>query len=191
MMKTDDTITDEITEPSTNKYEKVCIGNRFLHLLLFIVLIAVDQITKFLAVEAFSDGSRKVLIDEALELVYVENTGASFGIFSDGNTMFLILIPILILVMLFLYFRIPGGRHFRPMRIFAICIIAGAFGNLADRVRVKHVIDFIYIKLINFPVFNVADCYITFSAFLFAIFFIAIYRKDSFDFFSLKQDKKC
>lgn len=166
-----------------NSYEQVSGKSRALEMLLFAVLIFADQLTKILAVNAFSDGSSNELIPGVLHFVYVKNTGASFGIFKDGNTMFLILIPILILVILYYFFRIPGGKHFLPLRILGVFIVAGAFGNLADRVRVQHVIDFIYVKLINFPVFNIADCYITVSVFFAFVFYIFLYRKENLEFF--------
>lgn len=171
----------------TLSFDKVTGKSRIFELILFVLLIFVDQLTKILAVNAFSDGGSYQLIPGVLHFVYVKNTGASFGIFKDGNTMFLILIPILVLIMLFYFFRIPGGKHYLPLRVLGVFLVAGAFGNLADRIRVKHVIDFIYVKLINFPVFNAADCYITVSVFLVVIFYLLLYRKDTFEFFHIRK----
>ena len=62
----------------------------------------------------------------------------------------------------------------------SVFIIAGALGNLIDRVFLHYVIDFLYFELINFPVFNVADCYITVSMFVLAFLMIFYYKEEDF-----------
>jgi len=68
-----------------------------------------------------------------------------------------------------------------------LCVMAGALGNLLDRFYQGFVTDFLYFELIDFPVFNVADCYITFAMFLFAFLLIFKYKDSELEFFSFKK----
>ena len=58
--------------------------------------------------------------------------------------------------------------------------MAGAIGNLIDRISLKYVVDFIYFELIDFPIFNIADCYLTVSSFLLIILAIFYYKENDF-----------
>ena len=69
-------------------------------------------------------------------------------------------------------------------------IIGGGIGNMIDRFSTGSVVDFIYFVIINFPIFNVADIYVTVSTFLFVILFLFYYKENDFNFLSFKQQKK-
>ena len=73
------------------------------------------------------------------------------------------------------------------MHILAVTITAGAVGNVLDRIRLNYVVDFVYISLINFPVFNVADIYVTVSAVLFFIYVIFYYKEEDFQFLKKRE----
>jgi signal peptidase II len=73
------------------------------------------------------------------------------------------------------------------MNAACILIFAGAMGNFLDRVRLEYVIDFLYFKLIDYPIFNVADCYITIACFGFALLVFFFYRDEDFDFLKKKK----
>ena len=68
-------------------------------------------------------------------------------------------------------------------------IAGGAIGNLIDRLRFDYVVDFIYIVLINFPIFNVSDMYVTFSTALLVIQVLFIYKENDFNFLSFNQKR--
>ena len=70
---------------------------------------------------------------------------------------------------------------------YSINACSGAIGNFIDRVRFGYVRDFIYFKLINFPVFNVADCYVTISVAIFIVLILFVYKENEFDFLSFKK----
>ena len=76
----------------------------------------------------------------------------------------------------------------------AVCLMmvsAGAVGNMIDRIGQGYVVDFLYFKLINFPIFNVADCYVTISAFLLILLVFFYYREEEMACFSLhKKEEK-
>ena len=76
-----------------------------------------------------------------------------------------------------------------PLLITCTLLVSGAVGNFIDRVRFGYVRDFIYFKLINFPVFNVADCYVTVAVILFIILILFIYKEEEFDFIRLSKKK--
>ena len=85
---------------------------------------------------------------------------------------------------------LPDDKKYNVMHILLVMLASGATGNLIDRVSHDYVVDFIYFVLINFPIFNVADIYVTVSTFLFVILFIFYYKENDFDFLSFKQKEK-
>lgn len=157
---------------------------------IFVVFfVFLDQITKIIMVEALSNGPI-TLIDGVLEFYYLENTGAAFSILTGKTSVFLITTPIILLIMIFFYLRMPMEKRFLPIRVVILFIISGAIGNYIDRLSLMYVRDFIYFKLINFPVFNVADIYVTCSVFALIFLFLFYYKEDDFDrIFSFKREK--
>ena len=75
----------------------------------------------------------------------------------------------------------PASKKFLPLRICAILIVSGAIGNLIDRIRLQYVIDFFYFKLIDFPVFNVADIFVTVSTILLLVLVLFYYKEEDFE----------
>ena len=73
--------------------------------------------------------------------------------------------------------KAPNKKRYIPLHLLLIVIAAGAVGNMIDRLRLNYVVDFIYFSLINFPVFNVADIYVTAATFL-LFFLILFYYKE-------------
>jgi signal peptidase II len=93
---------------------------------------------------------------------------------------FISLIALILLIVL--YFRVPAHKKYLPLRIVLIFIAAGAAGNLIDRVLLHYVRDFIYFSLIDFPVFNVADIYVTCSVFVLAYLIMFYYKEEDLEF---------
>ena len=87
----------------------------------------------------------------------------------------------IVVLMIWFYFRIPTKRRFFALQLILIFVAAGAVGNLMDRIALGYVTDFIYFELIDFPVFNVADCYITVSAFLLVFLVLFFYKEEEID----------
>ena len=150
-----------------------------------VILVMADQLTKIAAVNRLADGPH-ILIDGVLELRYLENHGAAFGVFQGAQTFFLIITCLFLAAALFIYLRIPEGRRHLPLKLTAILMVGGAIGNLIDRVRFGYVRDFIYFSLIDFPIFNVADICVTVSAFLLGFLVLIIYKDEDLAFLSLK-----
>ena len=145
-------------------------------------LTAVDLITKA-AAQKYLAQNKAVLIPGALELNYIKNTGAAFGILQHHSWLFIAVSVILIGVLGAACLRCPPGRSFRLLRVSVILIIGGAAGNLIDRLVFGYVRDFIYVSLIDFPVFNFADICVTTGAALLILFILFSGKEESTAFF--------
>ena len=165
-------------------------SKRLRHLLYAAVLIIIDQLTKYFARVSFSDGSDFSVIPGVFRLVLHKNTGAVWGFLSgtEHSVLYLTIATFLILAMIiYVYFKIPYTKKFAPLLIIITFVFSGAIGNLIDRIFLNYVTDFLYFELINFPVFNVADCYVTVSVFVLSYLILFKYEDSDFDFFSKKK----
>lgn len=142
-----------------------------------LVLIASDQITKAFAMNDLP-GHPLYLIPGILHLEYVENRGAAFGILQGKQPLFTVITLFFLAAILYACTRIPGTKRFTPARFFLIMLLAGASGNLLDRLRLHYVRDFIYFVPIDFPVFNLADMYVVISAGALAALMLFVYKED-------------
>lgn len=150
----------------------------FFGIISVILLVTLDQYTKCLAVLHLKNKMSISIISDVFELHYLENHGAAFGIFQGQQLLFIIITVLLLLMLVYFYTCIPVNKHFVYMRLLFILFIAGAIGNFIDRCTCGYVIDFFYFKLIDFPIFNVADIYVTVAAALFIIFFCFYYTEE-------------
>lgn len=162
---------------NTNKPIKIYI----LPILLIGILVAMDQLTKQMICGSFALYETKPLIKNVFHLTYIQNTGIAWGMFQDGRTVFLILTIIVLLVCACFYAKIPTSKRFLPMRGCLIFLVAGAIGNMIDRINLHYVVDFFDFRLINFPVFNVADIYVTCSMILLILLCLFYYNEDEID----------
>lgn len=141
--------------------------NLFLFAGIILAGICLDQISKYTAVLYLMGQKSQVLLPSLLELTYVENTGAAFGILS-GNVGLLAVISVLILTALLVY----TVRHERKSGLFMLAvalIVSGAIGNLIDRLFRGYVVDFLNFLFVSFPVFNLADCFVVVGVVLLGI----------------------
>jgi signal peptidase II len=158
------------------------------HLFYLILLIGFDQFTKYLVVQNLQD-SPFILIPKVFQFTYHENDGAVWGILS-GRTIFLVIMAIVLLsFMVFIYIKVPNEKRYNALHIILIFICAGAVGNLLDRILKGYVVDFLYFELIDFPIFNVADCYITISSILLVLLGLFYYKDEDFAFLTFKSAK--
>ena len=84
--------------------------------------------------------------------------------------------------LLYFLYKAPATKRFVPLRLLAVFIMAGGIGNMIDRFVLGYVVDFFSFVLIHFPVFNVADVYITVSTILLAVFLIFVYKEEELTF---------
>ena len=128
-----------------------------------LLLLAMDQFTKYLAAIHLKNQPATPLIENIFSLQYLENRGAAFGIMQGGKVFFVILTIIFLFLAFWIYCRLPLTRRNYPIYVILSLFLAGAVGNFIDRVTMNYVIDFFYFELINFPIFNVADMCLTFG----------------------------
>ncbi len=126
-----------------------------------IALAALDQLAKYLAASRLKGNQPVVLIEDVFQLRYLENQGAGFGLLQGKWLWFVIVTAILLAFMAAVYFRMPMEKKYRWLRMVITVLTAGAIGNLIDRLRYNYVIDFFYFEWIDFPIFNVADIYVS------------------------------
>lgn len=155
-----------------------------------IVLLIADQFTKHLAVTNLKDGHDIIIIDKVLRLHYLENKGAAFGMFQNKQIVFAVVALAVVLFIGIMYKKIPHTNRYFMLRFSAVLVVAGAIGNVIDRIMLNYVVDFIYFELIDFPVFNVADIYVVVACILFAVGILFYYKDEELEVFSLKKDNK-
>lgn len=153
-----------------------------------VFLTVADQITKMLAVKNLADGPF-ILWDGVFEFYYVSNYGAAWGILSGKRIFFIIMTFIVMFVIAYVYFRTPKVKKYVPLISCEILLFAGALGNFIDRIRLGYVRDFLYFSLIDFPIFNVADCYVVLSAIILCLLVMFVYKDEDFEFLSRKKTK--
>lgn len=146
-----------------------------------VVLVLADQFTKMLADTYLKNRAGIPLIEGVFELAYVENRGAAFGMLQNQRIFFLVLTVVALVALVYLYSKIPAEKKFYPLSVTVIFLIAGAVGNMIDRTLNGYVIDFLYFKLIDFPVFNVADIYVTVSCFVLIFLLLFFYKEEDLD----------
>ena len=158
-------------------------------LLCVLIGIIIDQYTKYLAVAHLQDAPFPV-IEGVFELQYLENRGAAFGMLQNKQWFFLIITVVLLFFITKLYIGLPRTKRVIPLRIAMIFITAGAIGNMIDRIRLNYVVDFLYFKLIDFPIFNVADIYVTCATIILAILILFYYKDEELDCLFPKKKEK-
>lgn len=134
--------------------------DRIPYLLLSSVLILLDRLTKWWASSTLAVGRPAPLLGQSIRLTRVHNVGGAFGIFPGGGELFLAVSGVVsfVLLVLLLLGRIRGTLA----RMGVAIVLAGAVGNLIDRLLYGFVLDFFEIR--GFPVFNLADACITIGA---------------------------
>lgn len=156
---------------------------------LTVILLALDQLTKYLAIDRLKGNQAFVLIDGVLELQYLENRGSAFGMLQNQKYFILFVGIVFLAVILFFLFKLPQQKKFCSVHILLAFIVAGGIGNMIDRIRFDYVVDFIYFKLIDFPIFNVADCYIVCGTILLFLLFLFVFKEKDLEFLSFKQNR--
>ncbi len=140
--------------------------------ILIVGLVLLDQITKILVATNMTLYESIPVIPNIVSITYIHNRGAAWGMFSEHRWVFLLITAVAIIIMPIILYR------YRKVHVlFSISlsmIIAGAIGNMIDRVFLGYVVDFIEATFVDFPVFNVADICVTLGALLMAFYLIVL-----------------
>ena len=157
---------------------------QFLFLSLFALgIVGVDQLVKYLIVSNIPLFGQAPLVPGIMKLTYVQNTGAAFSLLQGMQWLFVVIFVLLTALLVFEYFKKP--MPFTKFERFCIAAVyGGGLGNMIDRVFWGYVVDMFQTEFINFPVFNVADIFITCGCILLMIH-IAFFNKQFW-----KEEKK-
>ena len=152
----------------------------FLFIFIVTILTSIDQFTKYIVTKYLKEGSKIILLNDIFEIFYYENNGAAFGILKGQQLFFYVITIIIFIFIIYYIYKMKLSKKMFPLFLNISLLTAGALGNFIDRVRLKYVVDFIYFKPIDFPVFNVADMYITISCILFIYLIMFYYKNEDF-----------
>jgi len=150
-----------------------------LYSILAVLLVIIDQVTKYLTRAHIAPGEHIPFIPRLLDLTYVQNTGAAWSILRQHTWLLTVISAVLVLFICWLVIK----KFFTNWvgRTCAMLILAGGVGNLIDRVAFGYVTDMLETVFMEFPVFNVADCCITVGVvllFIYVIFFVKDEKKE-------------
>ena len=143
-----------------------------------IALIGIDQWTKALAITHLYEADRDItVIDGVFEFSFVKNPGAAFGMLKGQLWIF---VPVTLLVCGFIVAMMVRSplRKYKLFDITCVLILAGAIGNLIDRIVYGYVVDFLHCTFIDFPVFNFADCCVVIGCGLLFVFILFVMKED-------------
>lgn len=143
--------------------------------ILAVVLVAIDQLTKYLVRVHIPLGQSIPFIPHVMDLAYIQNTGAAFSILEKHTWILTLLSAVIVAVIAIILAK--GYFNDRLGRFCAMLIMAGGVGNLIDRVLFKYVTDMFQTTFIDFAVFNVADCCITVGVILLFIYILFFYKE--------------
>ena len=146
----------------------------FLYYALFAAaVVGLDQFTKYLTVASIPLNTQVPFIPGFLGFTYVRNYGAAFSSFQGQQWLFVLIFGVFTALIIWEYFKKSMGFN-KFERWCIAAVYAGGLGNMIDRLRFGYVVDMIQTLFMDFPVFNVADCFITCGCFamIFSLFFV-------------------
>ena len=143
------------------------------------VLAVIDQISKFAALKYLKPLGSVGFIKGIMNLTFVENRGAAFGML-NGARWFFVIITIAVTAAVLVYIKkyMPKSREYDYVKVSLALILAGAWGNVIDRLFRGYVVDYFEAIFIKWPVFNVADIYVVCGTILLAIMFIFVIKDE-------------
>ena len=160
-------------------------------ILLTIMLVFLDQISKYVIFATIGLGNPVPVVDGFFRLYGVYNTGAAFSMLNE-HSWILLLISIISSIVI-TYFMKDFSLKRRPLYSIAIVLIlSGCIGNMIDRMFNSYqVYDFIELEFVNFAIFNIADCYLTVGVIIMAVFLLFFEQKDPITLkFKQKKEEK-
>ncbi len=142
-----------------------------------VILIGLDQATKYLALTNLKPIGSMVFIKGFLDFTFVENRGVAFGMFSGQRWFILLLTVVITAALLYYYNKLPKTKEYQMVRMVMILIFSGAMGNMIDRVYRGYVVDFFEFSFFRFPVFNVADIYVVVGVCILAFLILFVIKE--------------
>ncbi len=164
-------------------------GSYLLAILSFVLLVFIDQFSKYYITTSMKLYDAVPVVNNVLEIHYIQNRGAAWGLFENQQVLFCCCAIVACVIGAIFYVKCVKANQLKALRICIIMILAGAVGNLIDRIRFQYVIDFIYFKLIDFPVFNIADCYVTVGFIITIVIILFVYKDEDLEVLSFKKKR--
>ena len=147
-------------------------------IILAVVLFIADQATKYMALTRLKPVGSVTFIDGFMDCTFVENRGAAFGILDGKVWLLLIMAVVICVVIIAAMLKMPDTREYKWLKWSLMLILAGAVGNVADRLFRGYVIDFFEFTFIKWPVFNMADIYVVIGTIAMAILVLFVIKDD-------------
>lgn len=160
-----------------------------------IVLIVIDQVTKYLVVQKLPLFGQKVVIKDFFSIYYCQNTGSAFSMFADKSWGIYFLMGVSFVLSLVIAYCIYKSLFIKNffLRLSFVLFLGGALGNLIDRIRLRYVVDFLRFDFgsYTFPIFNFADiCAVVATALLLILVIFSNKTIDNFLSLFEKKGKK-
>ncbi len=147
-------------------------------IILAVVLFIIDQATKYIALTKLKPIGNITFIKGFMDFTFVENRGAAFGILNGKVWLLLIVAAVICIVIIAAMLKMPDTREYKWLKWSLMLILAGAVGNVADRLIRGYVVDFFEFTFITWPVFNMADIYVVVGTIAMAILVLFVIKDD-------------
>ncbi len=141
------------------------------------ILIGLDQITKYFALEYLQPIGSMEFIKGFLNLTFVLNDGIAMGMLQGKRLLILVLTGAITAILLYYYAKLPKTKEYQLVRMSMVLILAGAVGNMIDRIFRKGVVDFFKFAFVDFYVFNVADIFVVVGVFVLAFLILFVIKE--------------
>lgn len=146
-----------------------------LYVLLFVFTIAADQWLKHWTVTHLAVGESVPFIPHIMQLQRLHNYGAAWSSLSGKTVLLVAMTAVLLIAVAVVLFK-KIVRH--PLGVIAcVLILGGGIGNMIDRIMLGYVVDMFDLLLFEYPVFNLADCFVVVGAILGSIYYLWLYDK--------------
>ncbi|HIT73494.1 signal peptidase II [Tyzzerella sp. An114] len=150
----------------------------FLPLVVTAILVVIDQITKYIALSSLKPIGSMTFIKGFMDFTFVENRGAAFGILEGQRWFFVVATIVISVAIIYAFVKMPKKKEYKYMKLALVLILAGAFGNVIDRLFRGYVVDFFEFTFIDWPVFNVADIYVVVGTIIFAFLILFVIKDE-------------
>ena len=147
-------------------------------IILAVILFIIDQATKYIALTKLKPLGSVTFIDGFMDFTFVENRGAAFGILNGRVWLLLVIAAVICIVIIAAMLKMPNTKEYKWLKWSLMLILAGAIGNVADRLFRGYVVGFFEFTFIKWPVFNMADIYVVIGTIVMAVLVLFVIKDD-------------
>ena len=147
-------------------------------IILAVILFIIDQATKYIALTKLNPLGSVTFIDGFMDFTFVENRGAAFGILNGRVWLLLVIAAVICIAIIAAMLKMPNTKEYKWLKWSLMLILAGAIGNVADRLFRGYVVDFFEFTFIKWPVFNMADIYVVIGTVVMAVLVLFVIKDD-------------